>query len=109
MKYALQITLSEQEPTAYQRFGLVSACTQHSIKRVLWVTKPHNGLDGVIDTHTDKQFMRKQFMGSFFWGGCPCHTSQSNQCKVQCCSSIMSVLLQRGKGKNVIALFLVQV
>ena len=29
---------------------MLSACTQHSIKRVLRVTKPLNALDGVIDT-----------------------------------------------------------
>ena len=38
-KWTVKNPLSEQQPTAYQRFGLLSACTQHGIKRVLWVTE----------------------------------------------------------------------
>ena len=36
--------LPEREPTAYQLFGLLSACGPHGIKRVLRVTKGAGGL-----------------------------------------------------------------
>ena len=42
--------LSERGRTAYQPCSLSSACTRHTIKRGLRVTKPLNALDVVTDT-----------------------------------------------------------
>ena len=52
--------LSEPGPTARLPFGLLSACTPHGIKTVLWVTTSLNVLDEVKGTmpyrHGPKSF-----------------------------------------------------
>ena len=45
-KRTVKNALSEREPTAYQLFGLLSACTQHGIKRLLRVTSDRGARGG---------------------------------------------------------------